>query len=40
MIMQRVLEAYAGKSPELIKCEGYLREIISSIRKDYDSGIA
>lgn len=31
-----VLEAYAGKSKELIQCEGYLKEIIQMIHEDHE----
>lgn len=34
-----VLEAYAGKSADLVKCEGYLREIIDLIIKDHQGKI-
>lgn len=37
-IMQSVIEAYAGKSKELLACEGYLREIIDLIDEDYYEG--
>lgn len=32
-----LLEYYAGKPKELIKCEGYLREIIKLVKKDHTS---
>ena len=32
-----LLEYYAGKPKEFIKCEGYLREIIKLIKEDHES---
>ena len=34
--LQAVMEAYAGKSKELIECEGYIREIIKEINEDHE----
>ena len=31
-----LLEYYQGRPKELIKCEGYIREIIKLIREDHD----
>ena len=38
--IQSVLESYAGRTKELIQCEGYLKEIIAMISTDYSGGIA
>ena len=32
-----ILEAYAGKTKELIKCEGYLRNIINELTIEHDA---
>lgn len=36
--MQSVMEAYAGRTKELIQCEGYLKQIITMINDDYSGG--
>ena len=33
--LSMLMEAYVGRSKELIKCEGYLREIIELINNDH-----
>ena len=38
--MQIVLDAYVGRSTELIQCEGYLREIITMIHNDHSGSVA
>lgn len=37
--LQSVMEAYAGRTKELIQCEGYIREIIQMIGEDYSGGV-
>ena len=38
--MQIVLDAYVGRSTELVQCEGYLREIITMIHNDHSGSVA
>lgn len=38
-IMSAVMEAYAGRSKELIQCEKYMKEIVDTVMDEYHSGI-